>query len=152
MRVYLSGPISGKSYDEAMDWRDRVEARLSSAGFEVRNPLRGKSYLSNQGSLDSHKYGTNPTLSDKALKKRDVMDVVDCDIILVNFTDATQVSIGSVYEMAIGDFLHKLIIMVAPKTLHPHDHPFLRDASVIFNDLDAAVQYIESCSLGGPEA
>src|SRR3990172_1203653 len=143
MRIYLSGPISGKTYKDASSWREDVGARLRAAGFEVRDPLRGKSFLSSQkGALDSHDYvKTDPSLSDKALKKRDVLDVVASDIILVNFSDAETPSIGSIYELSIADFLNKLIVMVAPVGPHPHDPPFVRDASVSFTSLEDAVRY-----------
>ncbi len=131
--------------DQLLKLITTTEGTYFAEGYASHN-----SYLSHQKTpLDSHKYQAkrNPTLSDKALKKRDVIDVVSSDIILVNFEDAERVSVGSVYEIAVADFLNKLIVMVVPAGAHPHDHAFLRDAAVIFNDLESAVNYILSCGV-----
>ena len=55
LQVYLSGPISGKSFEEAADWRKEVSIELHIAGFKVRDPLRGKSF-----SPMSHQKKINP--------------------------------------------------------------------------------------------
>src|SRR3990167_5890004 len=149
LQVYLSGPITGKSFDEATNWRHDAMVELHIAGFKVRDPLRGKSFspLSHQKKIDhkAYKAEANPTLSDKALHDRDILDVISSDILLVNFMDATQVSIGTVIEIAIGAYLNKLVVIAAPKDDKFHNHPFIRvEATVIFHTFEEALRYVIS--------
>src|SRR3990167_5456707 len=141
LQVYLSGPITGKPFDEATNWRHDAMVELHIAGFKVRDPLRGKSF-------SPYKAEANPTLSDKALHDRDILDVISSDILLVNFMNATQVSIGTVIEIAIGAYLNKLVVIAAPKDDKFHNHPFIRvEATVIFHTFEEALRYVISCGV-----
>ena len=139
LSVYLSGPISGRTYRQVADWREHVETRLNVAGFCVYNPLRGHSWLSTQKrrmiSPDKYPVTESPMLSDKALMRRDILDVVNSDIILANFMEATERSIGSIYELAIAYYLNKLVVVAMPEDDHIHNHPFIRETGVIFHTL-----------------
>lgn len=151
LMVYLSGPISGKSFEEATDWRKEVSIELHIAGFRVRDPLRGKSFstMSHQKKINPKEYNAsnNPTLSDKALKNRDKLDVLSSDIVLANFMEASQVSIGTVFELAWAEDHNKLVIVALPKKDTLHDHPFIRESAVIFHSLEDAVRYTVSCGV-----
>jgi hypothetical protein len=150
MNVYLSGPISGCTFKGASDWRNGVSSLLREAGFGVRDPLRGKSFLSNQkrtNSIDPKDYEAlkRPDLSDKALVNRDHSDVVESGIVLVNLVNAERVSIGTMFELAWAMHMrHHAVIVMEPEG-NIHDHPFVREAGVIFPDLEAAIDYILSC-------
>ena len=158
MQIYLSGPISDTSFDDASSWRDYAAKKLEAAGFVVRDPLRGKSFLSSQLSpgstakIDREAYEKldNPLLSDKALFRRDKLDVLSSDIVFCNFSEAKKASIGSIFELSLAEDHKKLVVIVLNKTAKEdsHDHPFVRESGVIFYDFEAALDYIVSCSVG----
>ena len=159
MQVYLSGPISDTSVDDASSWRDYAIKKLEAAGFVVRDPLRGKSFLSSQltpGSetkIDRESYEKldNPLLSDKALFRRDKLDVLSSDIVFCNFSEAKKASVGSIFELSLAEDHKKLVVIVLNKTAKEdsHDHPFVRESGVIFYDFEQALAYIISCNVMG---
>jgi len=143
--VYLSGPITGLTYEEAMAQRQEVTARLTDAGMRVLSPMRGKSYLSHQFAsrpLPSGGY-KRPALSDRALLRRDWMDVVKrADVIFVNLLNTKEVSIGTVMEIGFTVNAGKFVVVVLPKE-NIHDHAFVRAAAdVILHDLEEGIQCV----------
>src|SRR5436309_14136370 len=132
MRVYLSGQISGMTFAGASDWRIIYGHMLRAAGFTVLDPMRGKSFLSNQKTIEREVYEQTKRvdLSDKALVIRDHADVVAADIVLVNLLPAERVSIGTMFELAWAKAYQKIVVIVMePGNIH--DHPFVREAGVI---------------------
>jgi hypothetical protein len=117
--------------------------------FTIRDPMRGKSFLSNQARIEREVYEKEhrPQLSDAAIVRRDTMDVMQSDILLVYLNDAATISIGTVCELYLGGFLNKLVVLVM-KPENIHDHPFVRQNSVIFHELRDAIDYIISCHPG----
>ena len=152
MKVYLSGPISSMTFTGASDWRTWAATVLGPAGFTVLDPMRGKSFLSNQKTIEREVYEQTKRvdLSDKALVNRDHSDVVAADIVLVNLLPAERVSIGTMFELAWAKAYQKIVVIVMePGNIH--DHPFVREAGVIFDDLERAVDYIVSCNPEPPK-
>ena len=148
LAVYLSGGITGLTFEEASKWRLETASRLRAAGFRVLDPLRGKSWLSHQEKpIGTQQYPKrNPTLSDKALKDRDKLDVLNSDIVLVNLLDAKRVSIGTMFEVAWAEDHNKLVVAMLSKDDTVHDHAFIRESAVVFHSLDEAVRYVISCN------
>lgn len=146
LTIYLSGPISRTLEKDSRGWREEVGERLREHGFRVLNPMRGQGFSKKPITANENK---NPVLSDKALKKRDYLDVLESNIILANLVDASEVSLGTVAEIAIADVMNRLVI-VAMKDDDPfHNHPFIRDAGVRFKTLEDAVKYAISCGVAG---
>jgi nucleoside 2-deoxyribosyltransferase len=156
--VYLSGPISNMPYAGATDWREALTSILHNNGFRVLDPMRGKSFLSNQRRIEREVYEGlhNPVLSDKALVNRDHADVTEADIIIANLLPIAQgggdgpagqrVSIGTMFELAWAMHMRKIVVIVIdPES--SHNHPFVREAGVVFERLDEAVQYVLSCKV-----
>lgn len=149
LTVYLSGPITGKTFENAQGWREATVAELRPYGFRVLNPLRGKSFLGHQmqgKKIVVHDPQKNPTLSDQALVNRDKLDVLNSDIVLVNFMEATERSIGTIFEIAWAEDHNKLVVVAMPQD-NVHDHAFIRVPAVIFETLEEAVRYIISCGV-----
>jgi len=151
MLVYLAGGVSGLTVKAAIGWREYVAERLSIAGIEVRDPLRGaegeQHKLKKLGPTKDD--SDDPAMSDKAFFTRDRWDVLTSDVILCNLAGAERVSIGSMFELAFGVIHNKLNVIVldkSPKDLH--DHVFVRESGVVFYNLDEAIDYILSCSGG----
>jgi len=143
--VYLSGPITGQTYEEAIAWREMVAGRLMEAGFVVLSPMRRKEALARRFKDKELPPGgfRRPSLLDIALFRRDFLDVHRADIVLVNLLGAEDKSIGSVFELGWATNKGKLIVIVMDKDGNPHDHGFIKAvADVILDDLDKAVEMI----------
>lgn len=149
--VYLSGPISDMTFKGASDWREVMTSIFQHNGFRVLDPMRGKSFLSNQKSIKREVYEKmkRPDLSDKALVNRDHADVGDAEIIIVNLLPAKKVSIGTMFELAWAMHLRKIVVILMQEG-NPHDHPFVRESGVVFERLDQAIEYVLSCKVAEP--
>lgn len=125
--VYLAGPITGITYDEASDWRSYVQhcVNMQDCGnwLKVLSPMRGKCYLKDmakESKLEDH-YSNKILSTSKGITCRDRNDVIRCDLLFVNFLGAQRVSIGTVMEIAWADILRKPIIICMEKNnLHQH--------------------------------
>lgn len=150
--VYLSGPISDMSYEGASDWRNACAVVLNQFGFRVLDPMRGKSFLSNQTAIRREVYEGlgRPDLSDEALVARDTADVVASDIVLVNLLPGhDRVSQGTLHELSLARYLHKIVVVVIDEG-NIHNHPFNRVGVITFNDMAQAMEYIISCRVPDP--
>lgn len=136
--LYCAGPITGVSYGESTDWREYVAQKLP-AFIKAVSPLRGKEYLAGEVNLKDT-YEEYPLSCQKGITCRDRMDVMRCDMLLVNFLGAKRVSIGSVMEIAWADAWRKPIVLVIEKE-NVHWHAMIREVSgfMVLN-LDEAVK------------
>lgn len=137
-KIYLSGPISHLSYEEADKWTKEAEYLLSQRSKDRiigYRPLRYKNF-----SLSGERYDTNkillptdtnpfqnPLSNDRAIFSRDKYDVLSSDIILVNLLGAKKVSIGTMYEMAWAHQQQIPIVCIMEEN-NIHDHPFVRES------------------------
>lgn len=125
--VYLYGPITGRSFGGAQDWRTWMADQLKPHGIEAISPLRFKDYLANLQSISGHgrEYADLGVLSTApAVLARDKFDVLRVDMLAGNFLDCDRVSIGSMFEQAWAHQAHKPVAVAAPAEGHPHDHMF----------------------------
>lgn len=146
MKVYLSGPITGLRPSAAEGWRDEVAQKFVDAGMEVADPLRGTEKLHNKRrKIIPKRYAKDqPALSDKAFVQRDIFDCRTADVIFVNLLEATEKSIGTICEIAFNMIFGNICVIVM-KPSNVHNHPFVREGGVIFENLDDAVAYVISC-------
>lgn len=158
LKVYLAGPMTGLTLEEAEGWRKRAAEVLEAprgplgylaAFFTCFSPLRGKEFLRYAGEMTSA--GPAKAGGDRGIYRRDKWDVERADVVLANFTGARTVSIGTMFELAWAAQAGKYIVVVMePGNLH--DHAFVRQAaSAVFGDLDAALAYMTKtlCKTGG---
>lgn len=135
--LYCAGPISGVSYGNSTDWREYIANKLPTH-IKAVSPMRGKKYLVHEKSIKDS-YEDHPLSCQKGITCRDRMDVMRCDMVLVNFLGADRVSIGSVMEIAWADAWRKPIIVVMEKN-NIHSHAMLKEVSgFIVSDLDEAI-------------
>jgi len=126
MKVYLAGPITGLSWGEATDWREKVKADLKEVGITCYSPLRAKTYLShldgqNGHIADSYSKEISPLSTPKGIITRDRWDATRCDVLFVNFLGAKKVSIGTVLEIAWADNSGKpIVVVMEPDNIHQH--------------------------------
>lgn len=141
-RIYLAGPISGKSYDEVMRYFTGMSDYLQSIGFEVIHPMLGKDALRTEISLKAHGYG-NPESTNHAIVERDRWMVSQSDIILCNLLGAKIVSIGSVMELAWASSMGKhTIVMMESDNIHRHAF-VLEAADIVYECQSEALKYLE---------
>lgn len=138
-RVYLAGPIAGKTYEDANEWRNIAGAYLSQFDIEAYSPMRGKEFLRGERiTIDTY---DNVVATDKGIVARDRYDVKNCDVMIVNFTDAEYCSVGTPVELGWADAWRKPIIVVMPDDTNPYYHPFTRElADYVVEDLQDALE------------
>lgn len=130
-KVYLAGPITGKSYFGCTDWRNEAVAFLRDHGIEGLSPMRGKEYLSHvtEFTQDGDKYKPfNILSSNRGIITRDRWDCTRADVILVNFLGATRVSIGTCMEIAWADAHRVPVVCAMEDEGNPHDHGMILEA------------------------
>lgn len=141
MKVYLAGPMTGLTVREAKARRQEVKLRFMEWGHRVRCPLRGEEGDDQViGAAGEESYAPP-----RAVYERDLADVRWCDVLFLDLTDATRVSIGSMKEQTWGKALNKYVVLVDPLWGQGsiHDHLFTEyEASVIFTDRDDAIDYL----------
>lgn len=137
--VYLAGPITGKSYDNIVSWRDYVKVNLENYNITSYSPFRGKHYLSDELSIN-HSYENYPLSSQRGLFARDMYDCFNRDLLFVNFLNATTVSIGSVIELTNFWTQRKPIVCIMDKNDKIHNHPMIREmCPYILENIDTAI-------------
>lgn len=121
--VYLAGPISGKRYTEANDWRRFAAHELAAHGIQAVNPLRGKDFLANIGPLEKQYLGVHPLATNSGITTRDRFDVQRCDLMLAHFPVdiSDRVSIGTAIEFGWADaYRTPVICSMEEGNIHEH--------------------------------
>jgi hypothetical protein len=114
MIVYLCGPITGCSDEEASGWRKDAENKLNSLKIYTLNPM-------------DRDYRGNPCSHLPELVVEDKIDIEMSDVLLVNYY---RPSIGTSQEIILGWERNKRVITVAapgierPAWLVYHTHNF----------------------------
>ena len=121
--VYLAGPITGLSYDDARNgWRHKLSLLLPSHIKPV-SPMRGKDFLRGEVDLDGspEMYTQHVMATKKGIVCRDRNDVMTCDAMVANFVGYDRVSIGTCIEFGWADAFRKPIVMIIEEgNLHNH--------------------------------
>ncbi len=124
--VYLCGSISGLPYTEIDAYYNETLSLLPEWMIPL-SPMRDKAELAapGVGAIEKSYEDLGPLYSTQGIFTRDSIDVHGCDAVLANFTRASRVSIGSLYELAWAWRARKpIVIVLDDKGLH--DHPFVR--------------------------
>lgn len=124
--IYLAGPITGCSYNEATDWRNEFPKLLGNH-IKCLNPMRGKAYLSGIPSLKADY--EDLLAGQRGIWSRDHFDVHRCDCLVANLLKTVVVSIGTMFELAWASERRIPVILILESKGNLHDHPFVREAS-----------------------
>lgn len=130
--VYLAGPISGLTYEDATGWRDNPAFHddLALAGWTPLSPMEGYEWLSgNDKPLSVHfEDAAHPGAAAEAV--RDDLAAIDAaKAVLCNFSGASRASIGTCAELGYAFARGKAVISVLPTGDTVHDHPFVTNLS-----------------------
>lgn len=124
--VYLVGPISGLSYNNAADWREYAKDLLNKNNISALSPMRSKDYLSKETSI-ADKYDLHVMSTSRGIMTRDYFDCINAGVLLVNFLGAEKPSIGSAMECAWAYGKHTPIIACMEESGNPNDHSMIRE-------------------------
>ena len=146
MRIYLAGPITGKSFDEVMNRYREKTAILVDFGYEVLSPMTAKGGLKGVNAFVSTGY-SGPVANDHSIFERDQWMVRQADVVLADLSNATAISIGTMMELAWASLLGKHTVLVMQHG-NVHDHAFVKEAAdVRFADMENAYDYLRELSL-----
>lgn len=140
-RVYLCGPITGLSYNQARyGWRKTIYDLLS-PDIEVFSPLRQEGHLSEVQRISHKDYPENPITTGRGIVAKDLLDVRQSDLIIANLK-AIQIdpsipeeeveriqaaSVGSIAEISWSYILNKPVLLIIEATGNVHDKLFLTE-------------------------
>jgi hypothetical protein len=148
--VYLSGPITGRTLPQAVDWRVYVTQRLAPAVLII-DPMRDavdSSVPSRRQLSDSERLAH--LLHGKEVLDRNRMDIARSDLVLVNLLGADATSIGAIGEIFWADAFRKPVILVREDSYNIHDHGIVNAiACSVCSDLDSAIAKTKSILLPG---
>lgn len=112
--IYLAGPITGLTHDEARHgWRKEFSALLPEH-IHCNSPMRGKEFLKDIGVLgsDQSQY-THPMTTASGITTRDFNDVKTCDAMVACFLESGGVLSGGTFmEYGFAYALQKPIIVI----------------------------------------
>lgn len=146
MKIYLAGPITGKSFEEVINRYQEKTMLLVDFGYEVLSPMTAKGGLKGVTAFTSTGY-SGPVANDHAIFRRDHWMVSQADVVLADLSNASQVSIGTMMEMAWASHLGKHVVLVMPHG-NVHEHAFVKEATdVRFGDIEEAYDYLKELSL-----
>jgi nucleoside 2-deoxyribosyltransferase len=147
-KIYLAGPISGLTYDDAQDWRNKFSAAIDYR-IECFSPLRGKDYLTKQGKLEGS-YDEFPLFTDQGITTRDRYDCMGADLVVFYMLGATErVSIGTMIELGWADAMRRPAILIMEKEGNVHDHSMVRQTTHFrVDNMNDAVRIAEIILLG----
>ena len=141
-KIYCIKPISGASADTVFSYYERIQKTLTDIGYDVLVPLHGKGEMRTETKFKAHGYENSPMTTNHAIFGRDKFFVQHSDILFANFLGATQVSIGSVMEIAIGNILGKQIVVCMEKD-NIMQHAFvLEAATIVFHTEEESLNYL----------
>jgi len=148
--VYLSGAMI-EDHPDHRTWRKNAIKKLSKLGIATRSPYRGRD-KSKIIKVDKYHYTVSTApISNRLgnlLVARDLKDVEDCDIVLVNLTGTKdeRPAIGTISELAWAYSLRKPVICVVDGDTTQPDyfkHPFMHQfVSQWVSDVDEAIAVI----------
>jgi len=145
-KVFLSGPISGLSFNEAVAWRDFAVEQLAPE-INAYSPLRQANFLKAQGKLNQS-YSFNPLSTDRGINTRNHFDCQSADLILCNLLGAVRLSAGTIMEIAWAYAYRKPLVMAIEDSMNVHDQPMIREAiSFRTQSLDEAIKITKSVLL-----
>lgn len=127
--VYLAGPITGLTYDQSTDWREKVHKALA-PDIDTLSPMRAKAYLKTlPADLIGDEYADRILSTQKAITSRDRWDTMRADLVIFNFLGATKASIGTAIELGWADAARVPGLLVMEESGNVHDHSMVRETT-----------------------
>lgn len=145
--VYLAGPITGLTWEQATGWRNDVTAQLKECDVTCYSPLRFKTFLSHlngNGGAIPNITPKSPLSTQKGIMTRDRWDATRCDVLFVNFLGSTIASIGTIMEIAWAEY-ERIPVVIVMEEGNIHQHAMVKEAAgYIVDSLDTGVEIVRS--------
>ncbi len=144
-KVYLSGPITGLTYQQARyGWRKDFQEKLS-PGITVLSPMRHEGHLAEmkQKKIAPDNLPTHLFSHPKMIVTKDFLDIDECTIMVVNLQGTKKVSQGTLIEMGYAKKAGKTMIAIVDKE-NVHNSPFIPELCVVTTSMDEAVAIVNS--------
>jgi len=136
-KIYLGGSLNGRNYDECKKERDYIIKRLSDAGIQVLDPLRGKSF---RGQIIPVENTNNSYLTVPELIGRDKKDLQEADLLFIYTAD--KCTDGSWLEFGYMKYkLDKPVILFAKERKGKMSWSDT-EANAVYDDLEEALTKI----------
>lgn len=137
--IYLSGQITGASYEEArFGWRQVVHEEVSKLFPDGRvrclSPMRLKAHLAKVADAASLSPFGDPTSilsTADAIVARDRMDVKRSSVMFLNYLGMKKISFGCAAELGWADAFRVPVICCVEPEGNPNDHAFLRGGGMV---------------------
>jgi nucleoside 2-deoxyribosyltransferase len=114
--IYLAGPITGLTHDEARyGWRQEFKSMMPEH-IHCNSPMRGKGFLKDHGILSSgHDYPDHAMATDAGITTRDYNDVRECHAMVACYLESdNRPSLGTAAEFGFCWALQKPVITIGP--------------------------------------
>jgi nucleoside 2-deoxyribosyltransferase len=113
--IYLAGPITGLTHDEARyGWRKEFQS-LMPEWIHCNSPMRGKEFLKDHGVLSSgHDYPEHAMATSEGITTRDYNDVKNCDAMIACYLESAGPSLGTAAEFGYAHAHQIPIIAIGP--------------------------------------
>jgi len=146
LKVYLAGPITGRSYPEATARRNFYKAEFAMRGIECLDPMRDTEALRRRKKIQEPYPEDEPLLKPRAIMGRDLNDIESCDLILADFEGTDHVSSNSMFELGYATHARKPFILVMESKGNRNDATFPNQSMITrTDDKDEAVRL--ACSI-----
>ena len=144
-KVYLSGPITGLTYNAArFGWRKEMGDALEASGHTPLSPMRHEGHLAEVKGKLAKMYPEHLFSHPKMIVAKDLLDIDASNIVVANFLGAKKPSIGTISELGYAYAKGKTIITIMEEGCI-HDHPFIRElSSSVVGKLDDAIAIVVS--------
>lgn len=135
--VYLAGPISGLTYEEASGWRDYFSESFALTNSDIKclSPLRAAIHLrGHKGLLTDCEIVPGLECVVKAMSTplgvvtRDKFDCTNCSVVVLNLLNAKRVSIGSMVEVGWANANNIPIVLIMEPEGNCHEHAFVTES------------------------
>ncbi len=142
--IYLAGPISGQSYEEArFGWRKTYAELVHNRPYDHMkcvSPMRADEFLADIDKIEGSYPELHPMATSAGIVTRDHNDVYNCDLMVACFIeDGGRASLGTAVEFGWAMAYNKPIIMIAGEDNEHRVHPMLkRMAGFIVETLEEA--------------
>lgn len=130
--VYLSGPITGLTYQDARyGWRGDF-AKLLTPDINVLSPMRHEGHLAEITGPLAENYPTHLFSHSKMIVNKDFMDIRRSDLMVLNVMGAMEkVSRGSLVELGYAAAIDVPIVLIIEPEGNIHDYPFVIENSMV---------------------
>lgn len=160
-KVYLAGPITGSTFEEAQNWRTEVAQKLeykdclmpdldgaihvpARSNIECLTPLRGNEHLIGKGTINCHAYDEDPTTTGKGITRRDMRDVLVSDCVFVNLLNTgNRISVGTVMEIAWA-YQNRIPLVCVMEKDNKHHHAMVDECcTYIVTTLEEGIKLVK---------